>query len=279
MSELAHPTYTANENIRSVHGVRVAEPSSFLSQAVASGSTMTSTSQTDVQRPKSVVVVEDEVTVAEVVGKYLRREGFDTRIVHDGQSALDILRTDGADLVVLDLMLPVIDGLEVCRQMRANGNATPVIMLTAKDMESDVGLGLGIGDDYMGKPFSPAELVARVKAVMRRGQGDSNATGPTLEAGDLKISVIARTVMRGEESIELTAKEFDLLVHLMSHPGQVFSRDQLLDQVWDYSYIGDTSTVTVHIRRLRLKVEPDPERPRHIKTVWGVGYKFDARAS
>jgi len=241
---------------------------------------MTSTSQTDVQRPKSVVVVEDEVTVAEVVGKYLRREGFDTRIVHDGQSALDILRTDGADLVVLDLMLPVIDGLEVCRQMRANGNATPVIMLTAKDMESDVGLGLGIGDDdYMGKPFSPAELVARVKAVMRRGQGDSNATGPTLEAGDLKISVIARTVMRGEESIELTAKEFDLLVHLMSHPGQVFSRDQLLDQVWDYSYIGDTSTVTVHIRRLRLKVEPDPERPRHIKTVWGVGYKFDARAS
>jgi len=238
---------------------------------------MTTTSQNDAPRPKSVLVVEDEVTVAEVVGKYLRREGYETRIVHDGQSALDHLRTEGADLVVLDLMLPVVDGLEVCRQMRANGDATPVIMLTAKDMESDVVLGLGIGaDDYMGKPFSPAELVARVQAVMRRGQAEANATGPVLEAGDLKVSVIARTVLRGDESIDLTAKEFDLLVHLMSHRGQVFSRDQLLDQVWDYSYIGDTSTVTVHVRRLRLKVEPDPERPRHIKTVWGVGYKFDA---
>jgi DNA-binding response OmpR family regulator len=230
----------------------------------------------ELQRSPSVLVVEDEITVAEVVGKYLRREGYDATIVHDGQSALDALASDGADLVVLDLMLPEVDGLEVCRRMRAAGDATPIIMLTAKDMETDVVLGLGVGaDDYVAKPFSPAELVARVQAVLRRSPSGDQSEGDTISAGDLRISASERSVVRGETPVELTAKEFDLLFHMASHPGHVFTRDVLLDQVWDYNWIGDTSTVTVHIRRLRTKVEADPERPRHIKTVWGVGYKFD----
>ncbi len=229
-----------------------------------------------VEQPTRILVVEDEPNVAEVVEKYLRREGFETAVVHDGNSAVDHMTREGADLVILDLMLPGLDGLEVCRRMRADADLTPIIMLTAKDAESDVVLGLGLGaDDYMGKPFSPAELVARVKAILRRGTAGQIATGPVLRAGGLRISSETRTVIRGDEELTLTAKEFDLLHFLASHPAQVFSREQLLDSVWDYEYPGDTSTVTVHIRRLRSKIEVDPERPRHIKTVWGVGYKFD----
>jgi DNA-binding response OmpR family regulator len=229
-----------------------------------------------VEQPTRILVVEDEPNVAEVVEKYLRREGFEAAVVHDGNSAVDHMAREGADLVILDLMLPGLDGLEVCRRMRADADPTPIIMLTAKDAESDVVLGLGLGaDDHMGKPFSPAELVARVKAILRRGTATQVATGPVLRAGSLRISSETRTTMRGDEELTLTAKEFDLLHFLASHPAQVFSREQLLDSVWDYEYPGDTSTVTVHIRRLRSKIEVDPERPRHIKTVWGVGYKFD----
>ncbi len=232
--------------------------------------------QSEAVNTQTILVVEDESTVAEVVEKYLLREGFSTAVVHDGVAALSHMDSKGADLVILDLMLPGIDGLEVCRRMRESGDSTPVIMLTAKDRESDLVLGLGVGaDDYMGKPFSPAELVARVKAVLRRGQDGGSAAGPVVRVGELSISLRTRTVERSGIEIELTAKEFDLLEYLATHPGQVFTREQLLDQVWDYSYAGDTSTVTVHVRRLRVKVEPDPERPRHVKTVWGVGYKFD----
>lgn len=229
----------------------------------------------DQTRPR-VLVVEDEKNVAEVVERYLRRDGVDTAVVHDGQSALDYLSSDGADLVVLDVMLPVMDGLEVTRHMRAQNDATPVIMLTARDAESDVVLGLGLGaDDYVGKPFSPAELMARVHAVLRRGTKTTDS-GPVIRAGALVISTEYRTVELNGKSIELTAKEFDLLNFLASNPGRVYTREQLLNQVWDYDHPGDTSTVTVHIRRLRAKTEEDPGRPRHVKTVWGVGYKFDA---
>lgn len=233
------------------------------------------TGQTD-QTRRRVLVVEDEVNVAEVVERYLRREGFDTSVVHDGQSALDYLSSDGADLVVLDLMLPVVDGLEVTRRMRAANDNTPVIMLTARDAETDIVLGLGLGaDDYLGKPFSPAELMARVHAVLRR-KTQAGGEGAVIRAGALVISPEYRTVELNGNPVDLTAKEFDLLHFLAANPGRVYSREQLLDRVWDYRYPGDTSTVTVHVRRLRSKTEEDPGRPRHVKTVWGVGYKFDA---
>jgi DNA-binding response OmpR family regulator len=226
---------------------------------------------------KKVLVVEDEANVAEVVARYLQRDGFQTLVARDGRSALHIMKSDGADLVVLDLMLPGVDGLTVAKTLRESGDDTPIIMLTAKDSESDIVLGLGLGaDDYMRKPFSPAELVARVHAVLRRKGESGVLLGPVIRAGDLVISVDQRSVKREGEDVQLTAKEFDLLHFLASHPDRVFTRDQLLTQVWDYSYGGDTSTVTVHIRRLRAKVEADPEKPRHVKTVWGVGYKFEA---
>lgn len=225
---------------------------------------------------KKVLVVEDEVNVAEVVARYLERDGYGTQVVRDGQSALDVMRAEGADLVVLDLMLPRVDGLTVARALRESGDDTPIVMLTAKDRESDIVLGLGLGaDDYMRKPFSPAELVARVQAVLRRRNGSDFRAGPVIRSGDLVVSAEKRSVVRDGQAVQLTAREFDLLHFLASNPGRVYTRDELLNRVWDYSYAGDTSTVTVHIRRLRSKVEADPERPRHIKTVWGVGYKFE----
>lgn len=232
---------------------------------------------TDQTNETRVLVVEDEANVAEVVARYLQRDGFATTVARDGNSALHIMKTDGADLVVLDLMLPGVDGITVAKTLRENGDNTPIIMLTAKDSESDIVLGLGLGaDDYMRKPFSPAELVARVHAVLRRKGESGKQLGPVVRAGDLVISADQRSVKRNGDDVQLTAKEFDLLHFLASHPDRVFTRDQLLTQVWDYSYGGDTSTVTVHIRRLRSKVETDPEKPRHVKTVWGVGYKFEA---
>ena len=219
-----------------------------------------------------VLVVEDEPTVSDVVARYLRREGYRVDAASDGVEGLQLALAQPFDLVVLDLMLPGLDGLEVCRRLRA-ARQTPVIMLTAKAEDGDAILGLGAGaDDYVRKPFSPHELVARVKAVLRRGQ--QAATGTTIGAGELRIDIAARTVWRSDEAIEVTAKEFDLLRHLASHPGQVFTREQLLTGVWGYDYPGDTGTVTVHMRRLREKIEREPGEPRWLKTVWGVGYKF-----
>jgi two-component system, OmpR family, response regulator ResD len=222
-----------------------------------------------------VLVVDDEPTIAEVVARYLERAGYQTRIAGDGLGAIDAAVAQRPDLVVLDLMLPGIDGLEVMRRLRELDRARiAIILLTAKGEESDRVIGLRLGaDDYVVKPFSPAELVARVDAVLRR-LDTTPAHEPPLELSDLTIDPAARrVVVRGHE-VQLTQREFDVLLFMARHPGQVFSRNQLMDAVWQYSFYSDTSTVTVHIRRLRAKVEADPERPRHIETVWGVGYRF-----
>jgi DNA-binding response OmpR family regulator len=225
---------------------------------------------------RRVLVIEDEQMVAEVVGRYLRRDGYEVRTAHDGRSGLAELESFGPDLVVLDLMLPHVDGLEVCRRIRERGD-TPVVMLTARSEEVDKLVGLGLGaDDYVTKPFSPREVAARVGAVLRRASRGAPREGEAIRVGSLRINPVARTVEGAAADQPLTAREFDLLYHLARHPGQVFSREQLLSAVWDYEYAGDSGTVTVHIRRLREKVEHDPSRPRHVKTVWGVGYKFES---
>jgi len=222
-----------------------------------------------------ILVVEDEPMVGEVVERYLRRDGHDVRIARDGRSALEEFQRFQPDLVVLDVMLPEVDGMEVCRRIRSRGQ-TPVIMLTARGEELDKLLGLELGaDDYVTKPFSPRELAARVKAVLRRTDRQVTQDGDTLRFGELRINAGTRAVEDGRGAVQLTAREFDLLFYLASRPRQVFTREQLMDAVWDYAFAGDASTVTVHMRRLRAKVEPDPARPRHLKTVWGVGYKFE----
>ena len=224
-----------------------------------------------------ILIVDDERVVTEVVERYLKLEGYDAAIASDGADALKVAQEWDPHLVVLDLMLPVLDGLEVCRILRKNSDV-PIIMLTARGEETDRIVGLEMGaDDYMVKPFSPRELVARVKSVLRRAQASpGTGTGSTLKFGSLEINPDTREVTDGPRKVSLTAKEFDLLFFLASHPNHVFTRTQLMDQVWDYSYAADYSTVTVHIRRLRAKLESDPLKPRYIKTVWGVGYKFEA---
>jgi DNA-binding response OmpR family regulator len=220
----------------------------------------------------TVLVVDDEPTVRRVVATYLRNEGHPTLEAADGVSALDLLEREHPGLVVLDLMLPGIDGLELCRTIRRRGD-TPVIMLTARGEESDRIVGLDLGaDDYVTKPFSPRELMARVRSVLRRIPGD--AGGERITAGRLVIDPGAREVTRDGLPLRLTVKEFDLLHFLASHPRLVFSRAQLMDRVWGYASAHDTGTVTVHVRRLREKVEDDPSRPRHVETVWGAGYRF-----
>ncbi|MCU0314163.1 MAG: response regulator transcription factor [Solirubrobacteraceae bacterium] len=224
----------------------------------------------------SVLVVDDEPTIAEIVSAYLQSAGYETRTAPDGASALRAVADRAPDLVVLDLMMPGIDGLEVMRRLRAGDRAAPlpIILLTARGEESDRVVGLRLGaDDYVVKPFSPAELVARVDAVLRRIE-PAPAEAPPLEFGDLRIEPAARRVVRGDEELPLTQREFELLLFLARHPGQVFTRSQLMDHVWRSSFHTDTSTVTVHVRRLRAKLEPDPARPRHVETVWGVGYRF-----
>jgi len=224
-----------------------------------------------------ILIVEDEPSIAEVVSLYLERAGYEVTVIGDGQAALDWLQLNTPDLVVLDLMLPHVDGLEITRWLRSRSD-TPIIMLTARREETDRILGLEMGaDDYVVKPFSARELVSRVKAVLRRTSGSSAACGgeQALTFDDLSIDPKTRLVTVGTEEKILTAREFDLLLVLARHPRQVFSRDQLLDQVWGISEYIDPSTVTVHVRRLREKLEPDPSKPRHIQTVWGVGYRFE----
>jgi len=224
-----------------------------------------------------ILVVDDEPLVAEVVERYLVREGYLVSSAADGETALERACSERPDLVVLDLMLPRIDGLEVCRQLRAE-STVPILMLTARSEETDKIVGLGIGaDDYLTKPFSPRELVARVKALLRRSSYAQRPPGENdvIRIGALRIQPAARKLEVSGREVQLTAKEFDLLTFLARHPGQVFTREQLLDQVWDYHFFGDTGTVTVHVRRLREKIEPDPMRPRYVKTVWGVGYKLE----
>ncbi|MCP4166588.1 MAG: response regulator transcription factor [Chloroflexi bacterium] len=224
----------------------------------------------------TILVVEDEPSIAEVASLYLKRAGYDVTLVNDGQKALDWLGLNTPDLVVLDLMLPNVDGLEITRWLRTRSDI-PIIMLTARREETDRILGLEMGaDDYVVKPFSPRELVSRVRAVLRRTQGTAAVGGePALSFQDLSIDPKTRLVTVAGTEKALTAREFDLLLVLARHPRQVFTRDQLLDSVWGISEFIDPSTVTVHVRRLREKLESDPSKPCHIQTVWGVGYKFE----
>ncbi len=224
-----------------------------------------------------VLVVDDERMGTGVVERYLKRDGYDVTLAADGNDAVRIGLSWSPDIIVLDLMLPGIDGLEVCRRLRAH-TQVPIIMLTARGEESDRIVGLEMGaDDYIVKPFSPRELVARIKAVLRRTTAiPAVSESGTLRFGTVTVNSQTRVVTVNGAEARITAKEFDLLSFLAAHPGQVFSREQLMDKVWDYTYAGDTSTVTVHIRRLREKVEADSLHPRYIKTVWGVGYKFEA---
>jgi DNA-binding response OmpR family regulator len=222
---------------------------------------------------ETVLVVDDDATTRDVIVRYLEREGFEALQAEDGGRARAVIETADPSLVILDLMLPGIDGLSVIRWMRSTG-WTPVIMLTALGEETDRIVGLELGaDDYVTKPFSPRELVARVRSVLRR----SGAAAPAverIETGDLVLDAAAREVRRGDAEVRLTAREFDLLWFLASHPRRVFSRDQIMSRVWGYDDGLDTGTVTVHVRRVREKIEDDPSDPRHLETVWGVGYRF-----
>ncbi|MFI6522256.1 response regulator [Spirillospora sp. NPDC050679] len=226
--------------------------------------------------PGHVLVVDDDPTVAEVVARYLERDGHRVECVADGRQALRRIMDRPPDLVVLDLMLPGMDGLEVCRRVRET-SLVPVVMLTALGAETDRLVGLETGaDDYVTKPFSPRELALRVRSVLRRARAVPAPAGDagTLRDGDLVVDVSAHEAFQGGERLTLTSREFDLLAFLLRHPRRAFTRDELLDRVWDWSF-GDSSTVTVHVRRLREKIEDDPAAPSRIVTVWGVGYRYE----
>ena len=225
-----------------------------------------------------VLVVEDDKDIAHLVGMHLKDEGYEVVTKHDGADALDVVFEETFDLVVLDLMLPSVDGLELCRRIRARDRYTLVLMLTAKTSEVDRVLGLEMGaDDYLTKPFSMRELQARVKALLRRKEQLGSATPKIPEqlgSGRLAINTEKREVKVDDAEVNLTAKEFDLLVQFAQHPGKVYTRTQLLDLVWGYGYDGFEHTVNSHINRLRAKIETDAAEPEFIQTVWGVGYKF-----
>ncbi len=221
----------------------------------------------------TVLVVDDEPTIREVVVRYLQHDGHRTLEAADGRRARELLESDPPSLVVLDLMLPGTDGLALCRWIRSR-SSIPVIMLTARGEEADRIVGLEVGaDDYVTKPFSPRELAARVRTVLRRAEPALDCP-ELLEFGSLSIDGASREVVKSSERLRLTGKEFHLLWFLACHPGRVFSRDQLMARVWGYSSAFDTGTVTVHVRRLREKIEDDPSQPRHLETVWGAGYRF-----
>jgi DNA-binding response OmpR family regulator len=221
----------------------------------------------------TVLVVDDEPTIRDVVVRYLRRDGYETLEAGDGDRARDLIETSEPSLVVLDVMLPGTDGLALCRWIRSR-SSLPVILLTARGDEVDRIIGLELGaDDYVTKPFSPRELAVRVRTVLRR-LGPQAPRDVRIGAGHLVIDAATRDVTKAGEPVQLTAKEFDLLRFLAGHPRRVFSRDQLMSRVWGYEAAYDTGTVTVHVRRLREKLEEDPSRPRLLQTVWGVGYRF-----
>ncbi len=223
----------------------------------------------------SVLVVDDEPIVRDVVVRYLRRDGFTTLEAGDGDDARRLIETCEPGLVVLDVMLPGTDGLELCRWIRSR-SSLPVILLTARGEEADRIVGLELGaDDYVTKPFSPRELVARVRSVLRRSTAPPVARPERLTIGELVVDGTSRQLTRAGATVPLTAREFDLLWFLANNPLRVFSRDQLMDRVWGYRAALDTGTVTVHVRRLREKIESNPSRPTHLQTVWGVGYRFD----
>lgn len=225
------------------------------------------------RRMTTVLVVDDDPTVTDVVRRYLEREGHQVETAGDGESALRLAERSRPDLVVLDLMLPGISGLDVCRRLRATSDI-PIVMLTALGEESDRVVGLELGaDDYVTKPFSPRELALRIRSVLRRSAAATPVDDVLVDA-ELRVDLSAREATRDGEVLMLTTRELDLLAFLMRHPRHAFSREQLLDRVWGWSF-GDSSTVTVHVRRLREKIETDASRPKRIATVWGVGYRFE----
>ena len=239
-------------------------------------------------KERNILVVDDERTIREVVRRYLELEGFAVTEAETGPQAMSILQDNRPDLIVLDIMLPGVDGFSITRRLRnaaeyhplqVDGDI-PIILLTARTNEVDRVAGLELGaDDYVTKPFSPRELVARVKAVLRRTAPTEIESESPVEFGGLSLDPRSRSVSIDEVAVSLTAKEFDLLWFLLRHPRQVFTRQQLLDQVWGYEFFGDESTVTVHVRRLREKLEPNPSEPSYILTVWGVGYKIEIPSS
>jgi two-component system, OmpR family, response regulator RegX3 len=224
-----------------------------------------------------VLVVEDEESFSDALSYMLRREGFDAVVAATGPDALDEFDRNGADVVLLDLMLPGLPGTEVCRTLRSHSNV-PIIMLTAKDTEIDKVVGLELGaDDYVTKPYSARELVARIRAVLRRrGEPQAPADDGVLEAGPVRMDVERHVVAVGGEPVSLPLKEFDLLEFLLRNAGRVLTRSQLIDRVWGSDYVGDTKTLDVHVKRLRAKIEPDPANPVHLLTVRGLGYKLEA---
>jgi two-component system response regulator VicR len=230
-----------------------------------------------------VLVADDETNITDVCRRYLEREGYLVMTARDGLEALELWSSQKPDLIVLDLMMPHKDGWQVCKEIRQTED-TPIIMLTARGEEQDRLMGLTLGaDDYLTKPFSPRELVLRVRAILRRArhiQPDSSAAFEhTIKYEDITIHVGKRRVEVCGQAVDLTVTEFEMLHLLASHPDQVFSRSQILNKLWNFSYEGDTTTVTVHIRRLREKIEPNPSEPKYIKTVWGIGYKFAGEAN
>jgi DNA-binding response OmpR family regulator len=227
---------------------------------------------------KQILIVEDEPSLAEVTGLYLKRAGFQVQIAHDGKQAMAILEKQIPDFVIMDIMLPEVDGISLTRWLRDRSDV-PIIMVTARREEVDRIAGLEMGaDDYVVKPFSPQELVSRVRAVLRRtGRDQAEAESErTISFDSISIDPLTRVVSIKGSNVELTAKEFDMLYLLARHPRQVFTRDQLLKRVWGGAEYIDPGTVTVHVRRLREKIESDPSKPKHLLTVWGVGYKFEA---
>ena len=226
---------------------------------------------------KRFLIIEDNADIANLVAMHLRDLEAEVEIANEGNLGLELAQKQQFDLIVLDLMLPGIDGLEICKRLRGHANNTPILMLTAKSAELDRIVGLELGaDDYLPKPFSVRELIARVKAILRRvdTRTDPSTDGNTIQAGELVLEHTKRSTTIGNKSIDLTAREFDLLWHFARHPGQVFTRTQLLDSVWGYCHDGYEHTVNSHINRLRSKIEDDPSNPVYVLTVWGVGYKF-----
>ncbi|MCF6337642.1 MAG: response regulator transcription factor [Gammaproteobacteria bacterium] len=229
---------------------------------------------------KQFLVVEDNHDIANLVSMHLQDLGAEVHIANDGNTGLSLAQQSRFDLIILDLMLPGIDGLEICRRLRGADNHTPILMLTAKGAELDRIVGLEMGaDDYLPKPFSVRELVARAKAILRRVDTQTTPATDNLQAGALFLEPSKRRVSITGNEVDLTAREFDLLWHFATHPGQVFTRSQLLDSVWGYGHDGYEHTVNSHINRLRAKIEQDSSSPAYILTVWGVGYKFSDKLS
>ncbi|GLO66827.1 MULTISPECIES: response regulator transcription factor [Oceanobacillus] len=225
---------------------------------------------------KRILIVDDEESIVTLLKYNMENSGFETDVAYNGQDAINKAESSMYDLIVLDLMLPEIDGMEVCRTLRMNQVNTPILMLTAKDEEFDKVLGLEMGaDDYLTKPFSPKEVIARVKAILRRSQLSNNTGFHVLKIGELSIYPERYEAEMSNNIITFTRKEFELLYHLAKHKGKVISRDQLLSSVWDYDFIGDTRIVDVHISHLRDKIEPNSKKPVYIKTVRGLGYKME----